>query len=407
VNTKINQIAFLCHPYHRGGVTKWMVDAAREIANRGFKVYFITVEVTTPFISSGNKPTILSLIKSISNLNIISTPVNFFFELGTMEYRSSVYATLIKNHLPEGVSIIVSDDYTVWHAASVVASRNPMVGVLHGDDSNYYNLAAKYYSNVSILIAVSERIKKNCSDLLLEKSPPIKVIPCGIPLPDLKEQKKMTSDTLQIVWAGRIEEKTKRVSDLIKISIKLKHEGFLFKLNIIGEGPKSEWLKSEIIKNNLSDVIAMHGWQDSNSVHDKMQNCDLFLMTSNSEGMSVAVMEALANGCGIVSSHVSGVEDLINHSLSKKCIWIYPIGDTDRAIDLIKQSQKISKADRFQAARQIAELEFSINSCMATYINTIKHLETKTSISVNKIKIISSPALAFARFLKYFISIKF
>ena len=62
------QLAFLCHPYHRGGVTRWMVDAAANAASAGHTVWFVTVQPSAEFgLCAGfqviqiRKPTYFSL----------------------------------------------------------------------------------------------------------------------------------------------------------------------------------------------------------------------------------------------------------------------------------------------------------------------------------------------------------
>ena len=80
-------IALLSSPYHRGGVTRWMVDVAIEWAKKE-RVFFISVEPTTPFLSSGGKETVLQLLtEEHTNVQVIKKTVGWEFEFGTLEYR--------------------------------------------------------------------------------------------------------------------------------------------------------------------------------------------------------------------------------------------------------------------------------------------------------------------------------
>jgi hypothetical protein len=94
-------IVFLCHPYHRGGVTRWMGDMAVECANNNIEVYVVTVDPVRPFLSAG-KETFVSLFQHHKNIKVVSAKVDWRFEFGTVEHKSAVYAQLLQNHVPAG-----------------------------------------------------------------------------------------------------------------------------------------------------------------------------------------------------------------------------------------------------------------------------------------------------------------
>lgn len=84
--------------------------------------------------------------------------------------------------------------------------------------------------------------------------------------------------------------------------------------------------------------------------------------------MSVAVMEALAQGCAVVSTRVSGIEDLENHPLAKSCIKLYEIGDIMEAADKIVEVCSIDPIQREINAKALAQEELSIETCVASYL---------------------------------------
>ncbi len=84
------RVAFLCHPYHRGGVTQWMRDAAVEFAERGWLVDFVTVRPRVAFASGGGHATMAELVPTATTLRVSAPTVGTAFELGTEGYRSAV-----------------------------------------------------------------------------------------------------------------------------------------------------------------------------------------------------------------------------------------------------------------------------------------------------------------------------
>jgi hypothetical protein len=98
-----------------------------------------------------------------------------------------------------------------------------------------------------------------------------------------------------------------------------------------------------------------------------MANADVLLLPSNFEGMPVAVMEALAAGCGVVATSVSGLEDYAAHPLTAHCYRTYPVGDVDGAVRAVGELLAADPELRSSSARALAESEFSIERCVARY----------------------------------------
>ena len=71
---QIERIAFLCHPYHRGGVTRWMADAAVAAARRGAQVWFVTIEPSKPFKSAGGREPMVELQAKKQGLSLNLAP---------------------------------------------------------------------------------------------------------------------------------------------------------------------------------------------------------------------------------------------------------------------------------------------------------------------------------------------
>lgn len=398
-------VAFICHPYHRGGVTRWMVDMAVEYALGGANVYFITVEPEKDFLSAGGKETIVSLLNSARGIHVITARVNWSFELGTEAYRASVYEKLLLGKVPPGTPVILSDDPAVWRVASLAGNKYKFIGVLHSDEPKYYELAKIYHPYTGALVCVSNRIKeklmKACNTVDESK---ISVIPCGIELPVHLPEKK-ASDTIRLVFAGRITEYQKRVSDLLKICAGLAEQKIDFDLKIIGDGTDRKKLESECERMGLTSRVWFLGWLSKEEIYNHLFQSDLLLLTSDFEGMPIAVMEALSMGCGIVSTRVSGVEDYEKNSLAENCLRLYTVGNIAEAINHIKNIILIPSEVRSAAAIDLARNEFSMNTCINKYNNVIKTINKPNGDlshhSTNWITFIYSFSLSFTRYVRY------
>ena len=400
-----NIVAFLCHPYHRGGVTRWMADAAIAFARKGWEVYFVTVEPTSPFFSGKGRETMLQLLKKVNvPVHIVSTQVGSEFEFGTQRYREFVYKQLLLK-VPKGTPVILSDDAAVWEAATFLHTANPIVGVLHADEEHYYALAEKYFRKVAIFACVSERVKKTILKRIPEINPEVLyTIPCGINLPTI-DLGAHNGDVLQLVYVGRVSEYQKRTSDLVKICSLLHRNGKVFHLDIIGDGEEKIPLENKFKEAGLISMVTFYGWLSQKEVGERLAASDILVLTSDFEGTPVAMMEALAAGCGIVGTRVSGIEDYELQPLAADCYAVFDVGNIDEAVSKINTIASIPASVRIPAARKMAENDFSMDVCLERYAKALASIKPSEQMPVAKVglpfqSLLYSRAIALARYLK-------
>jgi glycosyltransferase involved in cell wall biosynthesis len=345
------------------------------------------------------------LRKTPNNVHIASQKVGREFEFGTPNYNAYTYQKLILANVPPGTPIILSDDRTVWQAACSLRGTYPIVGVLHADEPHYYALAQKHHNEASIFVCVSARVSR----LVKEKSPAIEpsrvfVVPCGIELPPV--QKNYNSNaTLQLVYVGRITEYQKRSGDLAKVAVLLRQKNIPFHLNIIGDGLETKVALQKTIKDEgLEGQVTFTGWLSQAKVAEYLNTSDVLVLTSDFEGMPIAMMEGLASGCGFVGTRVSGIEDYENHPLATDCFRVFEVGDIEGAVAKIQEVAARPVAARKAAARQLAEEQFSMDTCLANYNKAIATIPAKTytatSASLSPVEVVKSRVTSGLRALK-------
>ena len=96
---------------------------------------------------------------------------------------------------------------------------------------------------------------------------------------------------------------------LIRAFHSIKDQIPTYQLKIYGEGPLRQDLQSLIDELQLSDRVELCGRTEK--VLEEMNAARIFVMSSNHEGLSNAMIEAICIGLPIVSTKVSGTEELI------------------------------------------------------------------------------------------------
>jgi glycosyltransferase involved in cell wall biosynthesis len=344
-----------------------MVDAAAEFRRRGTPVWFVAPEPRRPFPSGALRPTMASLIRELSvdvRPVLVAPRVGVPFELGTRAYRSSVYERAVSRAVPPGTHIVVSDDDAVWSAAAAVSASHPMVGVLHSDEQKYYDLVHRHRAQLAACVAVSQRISRTALALADVTAEPI---PCGVPMRPLLPVSDAQDSVNRLVWIGRIEDAQKRVSDLPLIAEHLRSRGIRYSLSIVGDGPERDQILAAVATRGLQEIVHFLGWRNSQDIWTLLNASDVLVLPSNFEGMPMVVMEALAAGCSVVATQVSGIEDVDEHAHPGRPLRTYPVGNVQDAAVLIAQAIEQPRATRRRDARAMASQLFSIGVCIDRY----------------------------------------
>ncbi|MDD5200036.1 MAG: glycosyltransferase family 4 protein [Terrimicrobiaceae bacterium] len=84
-----------------------------------------------------------------------------------------------------------------------------------------------------------------------------------------------------------------------------------WEFHVAGDGPLRAGMEQEAQSSGCADRIRFLGWLDSASVAAEMSAADALLLTSLSEGLPMAAIEALDRGLAIISSRIGGVADVV------------------------------------------------------------------------------------------------
>lgn len=135
----------------------------------------------------------------------------------------------------------------------------------------------------------------------------------------------------RIVTVGRlIPEKNPRL--LIDAFSMLNKEFPDYSLEFYGEGVLKSMMLERISELGLTDKVILRG--NVNDVPHHIASAEIFVLSSDLEGMPNALMEAMALGVPCVATDVSGVRDIITDGENG---YIIPVGDKDAMVDRIKK----------------------------------------------------------------------
>lgn len=141
-------------------------------------------------------------------------------------------------------------------------------------------------------------------------------------------------------------------------------------LTIYGEGPERCNLTRLISKHNLENKVFLPG--AVKNVQEKFVKADLFVFPSRFEGFPNALCEAMAVGLPVIASDCSGNIDVIDDGVNGR---LFPVGDVDRLVELIRELLEDSEQRQRLAAeaRKITD-QFSESKIYQMWNNIIQEI---------------------------------
>ena len=136
--------------------------------------------------------------------------------------------------------------------------------------------------------------------------------------PEVKEydidkliNQKKNKQCLELLWVGRLIT-LKHPKLVIELAAKLKKEGYLFVLNLIGEGVLKDPLKRLVKQYHLKEQVHLLGSISPEKVRQHMEQADIFLFTSDyREGWGAVLNESMNSACAVVASSAIGSVDFL------------------------------------------------------------------------------------------------
>jgi len=167
------------------------------------------------------------------------------------------------------------------------------------------------------------------------------VVRCGVSFtPHLAPRQRLPGMPFRVGSLGRMVEK-KGFDVLLRAVALLKQTGHPIELSLAGDGPLKSALKKLAQDLNITNEVHFEGSLSHDRVANWMQTLDVFALAckpdanGDMDGIPVVLMEAMSQTIPVISTHLSGIPELIAHG--KTGLLAEP-GDPD---DLARQIERL------------------------------------------------------------------
>ena len=218
-----------------------------------------------------------------------------------------------------------------------------------------------FYSKMDRIVFVSHAAKNNFMKVYNVDDSMTEVLTNAVDGGNIVEKSKLQKlhkEKFTICNVGRLDV-AKRQERIINIARYILNKGYDFDFWIVGSGKEEEKLKSLIKKHSVEKNVFLKGYQSN--PYPYMKCSDVFMLTSDYEGYPIALCEALCLGKPVISTKVTGAEEMLSDGVGILCDSDEQIL-ADALIELYENNDALSKIGK---RALIASRRFSFE----TYVN--------------------------------------
>ncbi len=253
--------------------------------------------------------------------------------------------------------------------------------VIHGEHGTLetrprnVRLQRHTWKRVDRLLAVSDELARRMVSVVGIDRARIDVIPNGVDL-DLftgdsrdaaRRRLGLPLDATIVLAIGRLVD-VKNYAMLLHAAALLPRTGPRWKVLIAGEGPLRADLEQRMTNLELDSVELLGHRTDT---PDLLAACDVFALTSHSEGMSNTILEAMAAARPVVATRVGGNPELVREGVTGHLVTSNNAGQFAAALAALAASPERARAMGL-AGREIAVSEFSIARMIDRYSAAVR-----------------------------------
>ena len=291
------RIAFFIGSMGRGGAERVISILANEYADKGWDVDILMLLANRVEYDLRPQVNVISLVgastshakNALSWLTKIRKYVSTVKPDRVVSFIGRVNAVVLTATIGMKVPIIVSERNDPKHDGRGKA-------MLWYCNKIYHRAKAIVFQN---------KYEQSCFDKLLASK--------GVVVPNpvqVSATKKCDGEEVVVATAGRLNQQKNHfmLIDAMEIVHK-KHPQV--KCRIYGEGDLREALQTYINNKKLTEVVNLEG--NRKDIHEKLAECSLFVLTSEFEGLSNALIEAMMIGLPCITTDYNGAEELVQN----------------------------------------------------------------------------------------------
>jgi len=235
--------------------------------------------------------------------------------------------------LPSGwvarcLAVLYRTSYVVYFGGSDMPGANP---------SRYKRLYPAITA-VTRWIWRGARVSTVCSQGLLnlgrrlDPGYDFRLVPNGVELSRFVPVERLPNPKVNILFIGRLIPR-KGFQYVVKALPRIRElTDVPFEVEVVGTGAMRKFLDGLASELGVSHLLKYVGTVPYAKLHESYQGADIFVLTSESEGMPAATLEAMGCGLPIVTTNVPGNQEIVRDGENG---FLVDVGDTEKLAQVL------------------------------------------------------------------------
>lgn len=293
----------------------------------------------------------------------------------------SVRWSAMVRYLEEYAPCIYIPNYDFDHScvSPKLSNQVGIVGIVHSDDPQHYEHVGRLGDYWNTIVAVSQTVAKGITSRESRFSQRLVTIPYGVSISNHYVERTWDSKApLKVVYAGCLKKFQKRILDLPKIIQALADQQTPVELTIAGGGPDERELMDTSQHLIEKGLIRFVGIIPNEKILELYQQNDVFIMTSEFEGLPNALIEAMGCGCvPVVTDIDSGIPELVEHGVSGYRIKVGDIKGFAEHIEMLQKDINLRQRMSLNAYATVDKGSYRIQDMVDSYLEVFQQVLSK------------------------------
>ena len=257
----------------------------------------------------------------------------------------------------------------------VISCRGSQVNIAPHDPPRAEGIVANLelaFRRATAIHCVSEAMKTEAIQFGLDPGKAWVIVPAVDPEFFQPQPQPTRPGPFQLVTTGSLRWVKGYEYALVAIR-RLLDAGILVDYHLIGDGPERQRLLFTINDLELEGRVSLHGRQPSQEVKRLLQQADAFLLSSLSEGISNAALEAMACGLPVVTTDCGGMREVVSDGVEG---YVVPVRDPEAmAAAVARLAADREKCRRLgQAARERVLRQFNLKQQVEQFTSMFRSI---------------------------------
>ena len=337
----------------------------RELSNAGWDARVLLTESHTKHVQE--KPTLRA---RPNDIKIEDLPAGYNDSWGM---RWDILIRYLEEQAP-CIYIMLSD----WRnniIAPRLSNRVYLIGLIQADYELEYNQASRLGHHWNAIVAVSDILQFSLVHRIPHLAPRAVTIRNAVPALDRIPEKPQSSP-LCIAYSGELRYGQKRLGDLVKIAFELEARKIPYQLSFIGDGPMRSELEEQTRALIANGNVQFLGRLTSPELLLELEKQHVFVLTSEFEGLSIALLEAMSRGCVPVVSDLATQSLVIKDGVNALCAPISDIGTFADHLGTLAENPALLQKLAEAAFQSIIDGAYRVEDMLNSYLQLFEKIDT-------------------------------